>query len=143
MYLYSKSQHAMFLESLKYQNIPTDVVQVTKADYQKYWTGKPPTGMRLRKNVFPFEFENILGQFETLVDGVVVTDTQAQYEYEVFQVSSTRASLYREMVDPLRAEASSIRRIEGDDAKAEEYEAQADAAYLKIRADNPWPEFPV
>lgn len=43
------------------------------------------------------------------------------------------------MVDRLNNEAKMIRRVEGDEAKAAEYEAQADAAYLKIRADNPWP----
>ncbi|MBY7811410.1 hypothetical protein KW448_07015 [Vibrio fluvialis] len=143
MYLYSKSLHAMYLESINYPDLPADVIKVSKDEYKQYWTGKPPEGKQLKRNTYPFKYELILGQFESLVDGVVITDTQAQYEYEVLQVSSTRASLYREMVDPLRAEASSIRRIEGDDAKAEEYEAQADAAYKKIRADNPWPELPV
>ncbi|MBY8116890.1 hypothetical protein KW542_07155 [Vibrio fluvialis] len=69
-------------------------------------------------------------------------DTQAQYEAEVQQVSHTRESLYVQMVDRLNNEAKMIRRVEGDEAKAAEYEAQADAAYLKIRADNPWPVAP-
>lgn len=66
-------------------------------------------------------------------------DTQAKYEAEVQQVSNTRKSLYVQIVDRLNNEAKMIRRAEGDEAKASEYEAQADAAYLKIRADNPWP----
>lgn len=70
-------------------------------------------------------------------------DTQAKYEAEVQQVANTRESLYVQMVDSLNNEAKMIRRVEGNDAKAAEYEAQADAAYLKIRAENPWPELPV
>ncbi|EMA2479562.1 hypothetical protein U2G54_000974 [Vibrio fluvialis] len=70
------------------------------------------------------------------------TDLQAQYEAEVQQVTNTRESLYVQIVDRLNNEAKMIRRVEGDEAKAAEYEAQADAAYLKIRADNPWPMAP-
>ncbi|MBY8063330.1 hypothetical protein [Vibrio fluvialis] len=70
------------------------------------------------------------------------TDTQAKYEAQVQQVANTRESLYAQIVDRLNNEAKMIRRVEGDEAKAAEYEAQADAAYLKIRADNPWPIAP-
>ncbi|MCZ4371413.1 hypothetical protein O4H50_06390 [Vibrio diazotrophicus] len=70
-------------------------------------------------------------------------DTQAKYEAELQQVANTRESLYVQMVDRLNNEAKMIRRVEGNEAKAAEYEAQADAAYKKIRADNPWPELPV
>lgn len=69
-------------------------------------------------------------------------DNQAQYEAEVQQVTNTRESLYVQIVDRLNNEAKMIRRVEGDEAKAAEYEAQADAAYLKIREDHPWPEAP-
>lgn len=71
-----------------------------------------------------------------------VADLQNQYEAELLVVSNTRESLYKEQVDRLRNEAASIRRVDGDEEKAEEYEAQADAAYLKIREENPWPENP-
>ncbi|ENI8048302.1 hypothetical protein ABZW77_001872 [Vibrio cholerae] len=71
------------------------------------------------------------------------TDTQAKYEAELQQVANTRESLYVQMVDRLNNEAKMIRRVEGNEVKAAEYEAQADAAYLKIRADHPWPEVPV
>ncbi|EOW3711151.1 hypothetical protein ACOW3S_001747 [Vibrio fluvialis] len=70
------------------------------------------------------------------------TDTQAKYEAEVQQVTNTRESLYVQIVDRLNNEAKMIRRVEGDEVKAAEYEAQADAAYLKIRDDHPWPEAP-
>ncbi|MBY8060537.1 hypothetical protein KW465_13020 [Vibrio fluvialis] len=70
------------------------------------------------------------------------TDFQAQYEAQVQQVTNTRESLYVQIVDRLNSEAKMIRRVEGDEIKAAEYEAQADAAYLKIRAANPWPEAP-
>ena len=69
-------------------------------------------------------------------------ETQAKYEAEVQQVANTRESHYVQIVDRLNNEAKMIRRVEGNEAKAAEYEAQADAAYLKIRADNPWPESP-
>lgn len=69
-------------------------------------------------------------------------DTQAKYEAEVQQVTNTRESLYVQIVDRLNNEAKMIRRIEGDEAKAAEYESQANAAYIKIRADNPWPTPP-
>ncbi|CAH8193367.1 conserved hypothetical protein [Vibrio aestuarianus] len=70
------------------------------------------------------------------------TDPQAKYEAEVQQVTNVRESLYVQMVDRLNNEAKMIRRVEGNEAKAAEYEAQADAAYLKIRADHPWPTPP-
>ncbi|EJL6858564.1 hypothetical protein NMS86_000997 [Vibrio cholerae] len=70
-------------------------------------------------------------------------DTQSKYEAEVQQVMNTRESLYVRIVDRLNNEAKMIRRVEGNEAKAAEYEKQADAAYLKIRDDNPWPELPV
>lgn len=69
-------------------------------------------------------------------------DTQAKYEAELQQVANTRESLYVQIVDRLNNEAKMIRRVEGNEVKAAEYEEQADAAYLKIRADNPWPESP-
>ncbi|EJL6577417.1 hypothetical protein NMS50_001669 [Vibrio cholerae] len=69
-------------------------------------------------------------------------DVQAKYEAEVQLVTNTRESLYVQIVDRLNNEAKMIRRVEGDEVKASEYEAQADAAYLKIRADNPWPTPP-
>lgn len=78
---------------------------------------------------------------EWIVDGWV-TNKQAQYEAQVQHVTTTRESLYVEIVDRLNNEAKMIRRVEGDEAKAAEYEAQADAAYLKIRAENPWPSKP-
>ncbi|EPP23496.1 hypothetical protein L910_4057 [Vibrio fluvialis PG41] len=71
------------------------------------------------------------------------TDLQAQYEAEVQRVTNIRESLYTQIVDRLNNEAKMIRRVEGKEAKAAEYEAQADAAYLKIRADNPWPIAPI
>ncbi|PNH91343.1 hypothetical protein [Vibrio diazotrophicus] len=70
------------------------------------------------------------------------TDSQAKYEAELQQVTDIRASLYVQIVDRLNNEAKMIRRVEGNEAKAAEYEAQANAAYLQIRADNPWPEVP-
>lgn len=69
-------------------------------------------------------------------------DTQAKYEAEVERVSAIRESLYVKIVDRLNNEAKMIRRVEGNEAKAAEYEVQADAAYKKIREDNPWPEMP-
>ena len=69
-------------------------------------------------------------------------DAQAKYQAELQQVANTRESLYVQMVDRLNNEAKMIRRVEGDEAKAAEYEAQADAAYLQIRADHPWPKVP-
>lgn len=68
-----------------------------------------------------------------------VTDLQAKYEYDYQQVNSIRGSLYSQIVDRLNSEAEMIRRTEGNEAKALDYEAQADAAYIKIREDNPWP----
>ncbi|EKO3964591.1 hypothetical protein EI372_07860 [Vibrio fluvialis] len=70
------------------------------------------------------------------------TDLQAQHEAEVQRVANVRESLYTQIVDRLNNEAKMIRRVEGDETKAAECEAQADAAYLKIRADNPWPTKP-
>ncbi|ELJ8641972.1 phage tail protein [Vibrio cholerae] len=71
-----------------------------------------------------------------------VTDKQAEYEFEINRITNIRQGLYYEIVDRLNSEANMIRRIEGDEVKAAEYEAQADAAYLKIRTDNPWPTPP-
>ncbi|MFG0887265.1 tail fiber assembly protein [Vibrio sp. CJQ_6] len=71
------------------------------------------------------------------------TDLQAQHEAELQKVTNIRESLYTQIVDRLNNEAKMIRRVEGNEEKAVEYEAQADAAYLKIRADNPWPIAPI
>ena len=81
-------------------------------------------------------------RFDEWNDGEWIVNLQNQYEAQVVLVSNTREALYKEQVDRLRNEATSIRRIDGDEEKAEEYEAQADAAYLKIRNDHPWPEKP-
>ncbi|MBY8277230.1 hypothetical protein KW516_05785 [Vibrio fluvialis] len=80
--------------------------------------------------------------FDEWVNDCWVTNQQAQYEAQVQQVTNIRESLYVQVVDRLNNEAKMIRRVEGDETKAAEYEAQADAAYLKIRADNPWPIAP-
>ncbi|EKO4003694.1 hypothetical protein DXJ57_02660 [Vibrio fluvialis] len=74
---------------------------------------------------------------------LIQIDLQTAYEAEVQQVTNTRESLYVQIVDRLNNEAKMIRRVEGDEVKAAEYEAQADAAYLKIREDHPWPEAPL
>ncbi|ENI4487153.1 hypothetical protein ABXZ88_003024 [Vibrio fluvialis] len=70
------------------------------------------------------------------------TDLQAQHEAEVQRVANVRERLYTQIVDRLNNEAKMIRRVEGNEEKAAEYEAQADAAYIKIRTDNPWPAKP-
>lgn len=70
------------------------------------------------------------------------TDEQAKFEYDYQVVNDTRYQLYIIMVDRLRNEAVSIESVEGDPEKAAEYRAQADAAYLKIKADNPFPKPP-
>ncbi|GIB00791.1 phage tail protein [Vibrio cholerae] len=80
-------------------------------------------------------------QFDEWMDGEWVTDVQSQYQWNVNQVSETRYRLYLE-VDRLRNEAVSIAETENDLDKAREYKLQADALYLKIRAENPWPVNP-
>ncbi|EJL6850218.1 phage tail protein [Vibrio cholerae] len=79
--------------------------------------------------------------FDRWIDGEWVTDAQSQYQWQVNQVSETRYRLYLE-VDRLRNEAVSIAETENDLDKAREYKLQADALYLKIRAENPWPVNP-
>ncbi|EGQ9107475.1 phage tail protein [Vibrio cholerae] len=80
-------------------------------------------------------------QFDEWMDGEWVTDVQSQYQWQVNQVSETRYRLYLE-VDRLRNEAVSIAETENDLDKARKYKLQADALYLKIRAENPWPVNP-
>ncbi|EKF9771758.1 hypothetical protein O1C93_000234 [Vibrio cholerae] len=80
-------------------------------------------------------------RFDEWIDGEWVTDVQSQYQWQVNQVSETRYRLYLE-VDRLRNEAVSIAETENDLDKAREYKLQADALYLKIRAENPWPVNP-
>lgn len=80
-------------------------------------------------------------QFDEWIDGEWITNKQRQYEAELLQVESTRRALYTN-VDALRNEASMIRTVEKDEAKAADYEQQAIALYLKIRDENPWPTPP-
>ncbi|EKF9069971.1 phage tail protein [Vibrio cholerae] len=80
-------------------------------------------------------------RFDEWIDEEWVTNLQSQYQWQVNQVSETRYSLYLE-VDRLRNEAVSIAETENDLDKAREYKLQADALYLKIRAENPWPVNP-
>ncbi|CAH8235032.1 phage tail protein [Vibrio aestuarianus] len=80
-------------------------------------------------------------RFDEWIDSVWVTNLQNQYQAQVQQVTDKRAYLYLD-VDRLRAEAKSVLEIEGDEAKAEEYRLQANALYLKIRDENPWPVNP-
>ncbi|ENS1422645.1 hypothetical protein ACEZLA_001793 [Vibrio cholerae] len=79
--------------------------------------------------------------FDEWIDEEWVTNLQSQYQWQVNQVSETRYRLYLE-VDRLRNEAVSIAETENDLDKAREYKLQADALYLKIRAENPWPVNP-
>ncbi|WP_295898977.1 hypothetical protein [uncultured Vibrio sp.] len=81
-------------------------------------------------------------QHDEWLNGQWTVDKQAQYEAEVLEVSNKRQSLYQVLVDPLNKEANMIRRIEKDEDKALANEAQADAAYIKIRVENPWPTPP-
>ncbi|PMJ90296.1 hypothetical protein [Vibrio sp. 10N.261.55.A7] len=77
--------------------------------------------------------------FDVWKNGQWVLNEQAKYEAEVLEVSNKRQALYQTMVDPLNKEAAMARRIEVNEDKAQANEAQADAAYLKIRDENPWP----
>ncbi|WP_295894140.1 hypothetical protein [uncultured Vibrio sp.] len=86
--------------------------------------------------------EKPANQYDKWLNDQWVTDEQAKYEAELINVSNTRQALYQTMVDPLNKEAAMIRRVDGDEAKALANEAQADAAYLKIRSENPWPVNP-
>ncbi len=97
-------------------------------DIEDGWTLKKPAT----------QFDNWDSQLDDWV-----TDLQAKYEHDYQQVNSIRGSLYSQIVDRLNSEAEMIRRTEGNEAKASDYEAQANAAYIKIREDNPWPEAPV
>ncbi|EMK6740016.1 phage tail protein [Vibrio cholerae] len=80
-------------------------------------------------------------RFDEWIDEEWVTNLQSQHQWQVNQVSETRYRLYLE-VDRLRNEAVSIAETENDLDKAREYKLQADALYLKIRAENPWPVNP-
>ncbi|OEE50514.1 hypothetical protein A1QU_10760 [Vibrio anguillarum] len=80
-------------------------------------------------------------RFDEWIDDSWVTNLQNQYQWQVAQVADRRAYLYLD-VDRLRAESKSVIEIEGDEAKAEEYRLQANALYLKIRGENPWPVNP-
>ncbi|EGQ9324696.1 phage tail protein [Vibrio cholerae] len=80
-------------------------------------------------------------RFDEWSDEEWVTNLQSQHQWQVNQVSETRYRLYLE-VDRLRNEAVSIAETENDLDKAREYKLQADALYLKIRAENPWPVNP-
>ena len=82
-------------------------------------------------------------RYDEWIDGQWIVNLQNQYEANLVLVANTREQLYQEQVDRLRNEATSIRRIDGDEAKAEQYDQQADAAYIKIRDDHPWPTPPV
>ena len=82
-------------------------------------------------------------RFDEWIDGQWIVNLQNQYEANLVLVANTREQLYQEQVDRLRNEATSIRRIDGDEAKAKLYDQQADAAYIKIRDDHPWPTPPV
>ena len=81
--------------------------------------------------------------YDEWIDGQWIVNLQNQYEANLVLVANTREQLYLEQVDRLRNEATSIRRIDGDEAKAEQYDQQADAAYIKIRDAHPWPTPPV
>ncbi|MBF4295877.1 phage tail protein, partial [Vibrio anguillarum] len=80
-------------------------------------------------------------RFDEWIDDEWVTNLQNQYQAQVQQVTDKRAYLYLD-VDRLANEGKRILDIEGDEAKAEEYRLQANALYLKIRAENPWPTPP-
>ncbi|HDZ9327796.1 TPA: phage tail protein [Vibrio cholerae] len=77
-------------------------------------------------------------RFDEWINNAWVTNLQNQYQAQVQQVTDKRYYLYLD-VDRLRAEAKSVLEIEGDTIKAEEYRLQANALYLKIRDENPWP----
>lgn len=80
-------------------------------------------------------------RFDEWINNAWVTNLQNQYQAQVQQVNDRRAYLYLD-VDRLRNEALSVVEFEGDEAKAEEYRLQANALYLKIRDENPWPTPP-
>lgn len=82
-------------------------------------------------------------RYDEWIDGQWIVNLQNQYEANLVLVANTREQLYQEQVDRLRNEATSIRRIDGDEAKAKLYDQQADAAYIKIRDAHPWPTPPV
>ncbi|MDQ2196779.1 phage tail protein [Vibrio sp. B4-12] len=77
-------------------------------------------------------------RFDEWINDEWVTHLQNQYQAQVQQVTDKRAYLYLD-VDRLANEGKRILDIEGDEAKAEEYRLQANALYLKIRDENPWP----
>ncbi|NNN99099.1 phage tail protein [Vibrio sp. B1-2] len=80
-------------------------------------------------------------RFDEWINDEWVTNLQNQYQAQVQQVTDKRAYLYLD-VDRLANEGKRILDIEGDEAKAEEYRLQANALYLKIRSENPWPTPP-
>ncbi|TYC88998.1 phage tail protein [Vibrio anguillarum] len=80
-------------------------------------------------------------RFDEWINDEWMTNLQNQYQAQVQQVADKRAYLYLD-VDRLRNEALSVIEVESDEAKAEEYRLQANALYLKIRSENPWPTPP-
>ncbi len=67
-----------------------------------------------------------------------VTNAQLMHEADYQRVHDVRLRLYRTIVDPLNNEAMMMRR-HGDETGALINEAQADAWYQKIKAENPFP----
>ena len=79
------------------------------------------------------------GLFCEWINNAWVTNQNNKYIHEYDQVDTTRRSLYSQRCDPLVSEAN-IKRLQGNEAEAEELEAQALAAWQNIHDEHPWPE---
>ncbi|AFC22447.1 hypothetical protein F353_gp65 [Vibrio phage CP-T1] len=59
MYKYSETTDYIYLSELNYQNLPGDLVNITKEEVDIYLGNNVPSGKRRVKNSYPFVLEDI------------------------------------------------------------------------------------
>lgn len=80
-------------------------------------------------------------KFDEWINNTWVTNLSKKYIHDYDQIDNVRRNRYSQICDPLVAEAN-IKRLQGNEAEAQELEAQALAAWQEIHDDHPWPDNP-
>lgn len=80
-------------------------------------------------------------EFDERINAAWVTNQSKKYIHDYDQVDNVRRNRYSQICDPLVAEAN-IKRLQGNEAEAQELEAQALAAWQEIHDDHLWPDNP-
>ncbi|HHB9680592.1 TPA: hypothetical protein ACOAY7_002975 [Vibrio cholerae] len=100
MYKYSETTDYIYLSELNYQNLPSDLVNITKEEVDIYLGNNIPSGKRRVKNSYPFVLEDIP---QPSVEEIILAKSKEEHAWVTSELNNIQVELMYHWTDDQRA----------------------------------------